>query len=41
MLYIIVLFLGQLEAGASQFEQNAGKIKRKMWWKNVKVCLFN
>ena len=29
-----------LQAGASQFEQAAGKLKNKMWWKNMKVC-FN
>ena len=26
-----------LQAGASQFETNAGKLKRKMWWQNCKV----
>lgn len=26
-----------LQQGASQFEQQAGKLKRKMWWKNLKV----
>lgn len=29
-----------LQAGASQFEASAGKLKRKMWWKNMKVSLF-
>jgi hypothetical protein len=23
--------------GASQFEQSAGALKRKFWWKNLKV----
>jgi vesicle-associated membrane protein 2 len=27
-----------LQEGASQFEQQAGKLKRKYWWKNLKVC---
>jgi hypothetical protein len=27
-----------LQQGASQFEQQAGKLKRKYWWKNLKVC---
>lgn len=26
-----------LQQGASQFEQQATKLKRKMWWKNLKV----
>ncbi|KAA0200336.1 Vesicle-associated membrane protein 1 [Fasciolopsis buskii] len=26
-----------LQAGASQFEASAGKLKRKFWWKNCKV----
>lgn len=26
-----------LQEGASQFEQQAGKLKRKHWWKNLKV----
>ena len=26
-----------LQAGASQFETSAGKLKRKMWWQNCKV----
>jgi vesicle-associated membrane protein 2 len=26
-----------LQQGASQFEQQAGKLKRKFWWKNLKV----
>jgi len=30
-----------LQAGASQFETNAGKLKRKMWWQNCKVGFSN
>lgn len=26
-----------LQAGASQFESSAAKLKRKYWWKNCKV----
>ena len=26
-----------LQQGASQFEQQAGKLKRKHWWKNAKM----
>ncbi|KAI7693170.1 Vesicle-associated membrane protein 2 [Sarcoptes scabiei] len=26
-----------LQQGASQFEQQAGKLKRKYWWKNLKM----
>jgi len=26
-----------LTAGASQFETNAARLKRKMWWQNCKV----
>lgn len=28
-----------LQAGASQFETSAAKLKRKYWWKNCKVML--
>lgn len=28
-----------LQAGASQFESSAAKLKRKYWWKNCKVRL--
>lgn len=28
-----------LQEGASQFESSAGKLKRKMWWQNIKVSL--
>jgi len=29
-----------LQHGASQFEQQAGKLKRKYWWKNLKMMLI-
>jgi hypothetical protein len=29
-----------LEQGASQFTQTTAKIKRKCWWKNLKVIMF-
>lgn len=29
-----------LQMGASQFEQSAGALKRKMWWKNLKMMLI-
>uniref|UniRef100_A0A0B7BF23 V-SNARE coiled-coil homology domain-containing protein n=1 Tax=Arion vulgaris TaxID=1028688 RepID=A0A0B7BF23_9EUPU len=29
-----------LQAGASQFEASAGKLKRKYWWKNLKMWLI-
>jgi len=29
-----------LQMGASQFEQNAGALKRKFWWKNLKMMLI-
>ena len=44
--YVVVLFTlslspslcaDALQAGASQFEASAGKLKRKYWWKNCKV----
>lgn len=30
-----------LQAGASQFETSAAKLKRKYWWKNCKVTLLS
>ncbi|CAF5036458.1 unnamed protein product, partial [Rotaria magnacalcarata] len=30
-----------LQTGASQFTTNASKLKRKYWWKNVKLLLLN
>jgi hypothetical protein len=35
-----VLFSDALQQGASQFEQQAGKLKRKYWWKNLKVRIL-
>merc|ERR1712137_1438112 len=29
-----------LQQGASQFEQQAGKLKRKFWWKNMKMMII-
>ncbi|XP_022188967.1 synaptobrevin-1 isoform X2 [Nilaparvata lugens] len=29
-----------LREGASQFEQHANRLKRKMWWKNVKMMII-
>uniref|UniRef100_A0A1B6DC59 V-SNARE coiled-coil homology domain-containing protein n=1 Tax=Clastoptera arizonana TaxID=38151 RepID=A0A1B6DC59_9HEMI len=29
-----------LQQGASQFEQQAGRLKRKMWWKNMKMMII-
>ncbi|EUB63977.1 Synaptobrevin-like protein [Echinococcus granulosus] len=29
-----------LQAGASQFEASAGKLKRKFWWRNCKISLI-
>ncbi|KAL1115627.1 hypothetical protein AAG570_005917 [Ranatra chinensis] len=29
-----------LQHGAQQFEQQAGKLKRKMWWKNIKMMII-
>lgn len=31
------LFPDKLQHNAAQFEQHAGKLKRKYWWKNMKV----
>jgi len=28
---------GALQAGAQQFESTATRLKRKYWWKNLKV----
>ena len=30
-----------LQAGASQFESCAAKLKNKYWWKNCKVSIFS
>jgi len=29
-----------LQAGASQFEQKASRLKRKYWWKNLKMMII-
>ncbi|XP_018006519.1 synaptobrevin-1 isoform X1 [Hyalella azteca] len=29
-----------LQQGAAQFEQQAGALKRKMWWKNLKMMII-
>ncbi|KAM4677485.1 vesicle-associated membrane protein 2 isoform 2-T2 [Discoglossus pictus] len=29
-----------LQAGASQFETSAAKLKRKYWWKNLKMMII-
>jgi len=29
-----------LQQGASQFEQQAGKLKNKFWWKNMKMMII-
>ncbi|XP_033097857.1 vesicle-associated membrane protein 3-like isoform X2 [Anneissia japonica] len=29
-----------LQQGASHFEKNAGKLKRKYWWKNCKMMII-
>ncbi|CAH0386421.1 unnamed protein product [Bemisia tabaci] len=30
----------QLQMGASQFEQQATRLKRRMWWKNLKMMII-
>ena len=34
---LILCFTDALQQGASQFEQQAGKLKRKFWLQNLKV----
>lgn len=36
LIYVFSI-LDALQMGATQFESQAGKLKRKMWWKNLKV----
>ncbi len=43
----IYVFIGELDQradalqhGASQFEQQAGKLKRKHWWANIKMMII-
>lgn len=38
---VIFILTDALQAGASQFEASAGKLKNKYWWKNMKVCMFS
>lgn len=40
ILIVYFIFPDALQQGASQFESSAGRLKRKMWWKNIKVKLF-
>ncbi|GFG36830.1 hypothetical protein Cfor_08655, partial [Coptotermes formosanus] len=35
-LNVLYVSANALQQGASQFEQQAGKLKRKYWWKNLK-----
>jgi hypothetical protein len=37
--HMLWLLPDALQAGASQFEASAGKLKRKFWWKNMKVSV--
>ncbi|CAF3963677.1 unnamed protein product [Adineta steineri] len=30
----------KLQHNAAQFEQHAGKLKRKFWWKNMKIVIY-
>lgn len=36
--FVFLVRLDALQQGASQFEQQAGKLKRKFWLQNLKVC---
>ncbi|KAF5396430.1 hypothetical protein PHET_10583 [Paragonimus heterotremus] len=41
MIYVHeVVTLNALQAGASQFEASAGKLKNKYWWKNMKMNII-
>lgn len=33
-------FSDNLQVGASQFEQQASRLKRKYWWKNLKMMII-
>lgn len=35
---LLLIHTDALQQGASQFEQQAGKLKRKFWLQNLKVC---
>ena len=37
----MVLFTECLELQADQFQATYVKIRRKMWWKNIKVSVVN
>jgi uncharacterized membrane protein YkvI len=37
LIVVLVCFTDQLQAGAAQFDTNAHRLKRKMWWQNCKV----
>ena len=39
LIYFIHITTDALQQGASQFEQQAGKLKRKFWWKNLKMMI--
>lgn len=39
-IYINFFVTDALQQGASQFEQQAGKLKRKFWLQNLKVCSY-
>jgi hypothetical protein len=35
--FFVLFCSDKLQHNAAQFEQHAGKLKRKYWWKNMKV----
>jgi hypothetical protein len=35
--FFLFSYQDKLQHNAAQFEQHAGKLKRKFWWKNMKV----
>lgn len=39
-LTFLFYFIDALQQGASQFEQQAGKLKRKFWLQNLKVYYY-
>jgi len=36
-LYYYFFFVEELEQQAGVFKRNAGELKNRMWWKNIKV----
>jgi hypothetical protein len=36
----LIIFADALRMGASAFEQQAARLKRKFWWQNLKVKTF-